>query len=374
MKIGIITRRSLDDKKIWSGTVYNLSKIVMKSYEVQSIVIKDFFINKALRKMINKLFHKNKKTMLTSFLDRIILKNKIKRAMREGIKLFFVMANSDLIASGGIPKGCKLIYLSDATYHAMVNYYYFDNVHDQKIGNQAEQKSINRADAIIYSSEWAKEDAINYYNALEEKVTIIPFPSYIEDYYEKKENLNDKKTIHLLFVGVEWERKGTDLAIGCVDYLNKSQNDITFDLTIIGLDKPENKYYENYIVFKGRLYKDNPKEYNQLITYYKNSDIFILPTKAECSAVVFSEACMYGLPIFTHETGGIGTYVKDKYNGIKLPLGSTGRNFGEKIFEMIKEQKLQEYSDNARYYYEEKLNTDSWKNKFEKVVKNTLDR
>lgn len=77
-----------------------------------------------------------------------------------------------------------------------------------------------------------------------------------------------------------------------------------FELTIIGLDKPE-QYTENkHIHFVGRLNKNNPEEFKQMITYYQESDIFLLPTKAECAGIVFSEAAMYGLPVFTHNTGG----------------------------------------------------------------------
>lgn len=367
MKIGIIAKDSLDNKKLWSGTIYNLSKFVKQSYEVVPIIIKDSLVKKCLLRGM-KIVFRNKRTILTTILDKAVLSKEIKKAIEDGVNIFLGMAVSDLIASNGIPKECKLIYLSDATYHAMFNYYFFDNKHDQKIGNQIEQRAINRADSIIYASEWAKADAINYYNAKKEKITVMPFPSYIDDYYKKKSNLNMKTSIHLLFVGVEWERKGTDIAIDCVEYLNEIQNNILFDLTIIGLSKPKNKNYKSYIKFKGKLYKDNLEEYEELIRYYQNSDVFLLPTKAECAGIVFSEASMYGLPIFTHNTGGIGTYVKDGYNGMKLKLGSDGKDFGQAILSMIQDKKLQEYSDNSRNYYKENLSVEVWKKSFEEIL------
>ena len=93
-----------------------------------------------------------------------------------------------------------------------------------------------------------------------------------------------------------------------------------------------------------------------------------MPTKAECAGIVFSEACMYGLPIFTHATGGICTYVKDDYNGMKLPLGSTGADFGKEILNMINNNKFKEYSYNARMYYENNLSIEAWKNSFKHAV------
>lgn len=57
---------------------------------------------------------------------------------------------------------------------------------------------------------------------------------------------------------------------------------------------------------------------------------------------MFAESSMYGLPIFTYNTGGIGSYVVDGKNGYKLPLESTPDDFADLIFKIIKNKKLYE--------------------------------
>lgn len=228
----------------------------------------------------------------------------IDQAAKSGCKFYFAPAVNDLIAELKMPSGTKLIYLSDATYHLMIDYYFFESIPYQTIGNLKEKRALENADAVIYSSDWAKKDAINYYHIKPEKINVFPFGANLRDCFDNvQHNFDMKDTINLLFCGVDWKRKGDDLAIECVHILNTSDKMRKYNLTIIGLNPPEAEHYEN-VTFVGRLNKNNEEEYARMIEYYQKSNIFILPTKAECSAIVFSEAAMYGLPVFTHITGG----------------------------------------------------------------------
>lgn len=84
--------------------------------------------------------------------------------------------------------------------------------------------------------------------------------------HQKRDTANN--IIHLLLVGVEWERKGIDIALDCVRTLNNMQEKYSFDLTIIGVDKPTDQEYEPYIHILGRLNKDVPEEDERMVSYY----------------------------------------------------------------------------------------------------------
>lgn len=120
--------------------------------------------------------------------------------------------------------------------------------------NYAEKNSLMRANMVILSSEWAKNGAINYCGISEDKIKILCFGINLIDRY-KPHALYD--VVRILVVGVEWKRKGTDLAIDCVNVLNHSKYGRQFELTIIGLDKLENYNYSDSVKFVGRLNKDN---------------------------------------------------------------------------------------------------------------------
>ena len=105
-----------------------------------------------------------------------------------------------------------------------------------------------------------------------------------------------------------------------------------------------------------------------MIKYYQQSDLFLLPTLAECSAIVFSEAAMYGLPTFTHNTGGVMSYVEDGVTGRGLQLGSTGADFANAILDMLNKNQYDDWSRNARRKYEKELNWEKWLTSCEKII------
>lgn len=109
-----------------------------------------------------------------------------------------------------------------------------------------------------------------------------------------------------------------------------------------------------------------------IIDYYvdaiKRSHLLLLPTSAECSAIVFSEAAAYGLPVFTYDTGGIGNYVIDGYNGYRLRLGASANDFSVKIKETLFDGKLTKLSGNALQLYADNLSWSAWSRRFRGII------
>ena len=70
----------------------------------------------------------------------------------------------------------------------------------------------------------------------------------------------------------------------------------------------------------------------------RTSHFLILPTRAECSAIVLCEAAAFGLPIVTTDTGGISTYVRQDVNGIRLPLTANAEVYSENIARLFQDR------------------------------------
>ena len=100
--------------------------------------------------------------------------------------------------------------------------------------------------------------------------------------------------------------------------------------------------------------------------------LLLLPTVAECAGIAFAEASAYGLPTFTHYTGGIPSYMENGYNGYMLPLGSTGSEFGEKIKDSLLSGELERMSSNAVELYRTKLNWHVWGLKMKQVIESLM--
>ncbi|MDR1689029.1 MAG: glycosyltransferase family 4 protein [Clostridiales bacterium] len=360
MKVAFISEYDVHDKKGWSGTISFLYRTLEHNYEIIPIVIKPLLIQRILHKVC---FIVVINLVIDRILNSIRLKRKVKKAIMMNVDVYFAPVASKLLGCYSLPDFCKLVYLSDATYHNMVGYYFkTESKSEIRIRDSLEKATLLRANHIIYSSEWPKKDAIEHYKIHEDKISIVKFGANLRDEFtvnkKEKQNVGEDR-IRLLFVGVDWERKGADLAIECVQLINKSTSKWKFDLTVVGLDKPYN-FYSPDVIFSGRLNKDNPNEYESLIQHFQNSDIFILPTKAECSAIVFCEAAMYGLTVFTHNTGGVMSYVEDFRTGRTLELGSTAQDFADAVLDMLENKKLLQWSKSSREKYEQELNWDNW--------------
>lgn len=103
-----------------------------------------------------------------------------------------------------------------------------------------------------------------------------------------------------------------------------------------------------------------------MVSYLKN---ILLPTKAECGAIVYSEAAASGLPCYTYLTGGSGDYVVDGVNGRTLPLGSSANEFADQIIKDIEEGNMPKFREGAFHLYREKLSWDAWSKGFSNIMR-----
>lgn len=97
-------------------------------------------------------------------MNRNAINKKVKVAIDDGVECFFAPAASTVLGVSTISQEYKVVYLSDATYHMMLGYYY-EGGSKQNVErhNCAEKNSLMRANTVILASNWAKNDAINYY-------------------------------------------------------------------------------------------------------------------------------------------------------------------------------------------------------------------
>lgn len=138
------------------------------------------------------------------------------------------------------------------------------------------------------------------------KCHVLEFGANIDERDIVKTDIYHGGPVNILFSGVEWERKGADIAIDTVKELNRKG--VEAKLFLVGI-KEENipEKYKNIscVDYIGFLNKNIPEQYQKLITIMGRCNLFLLPTKAECAGIVLCEASAFGLPIFTFDTGGL---------------------------------------------------------------------
>jgi glycosyltransferase involved in cell wall biosynthesis len=282
--------------------------------------------------------------------------------------LFAPAASTELAC---VKTSIPIIYAIDATFSGIIDYYTaYSGLSGLSIkeGNWIERSSLNKSSLIISASSWAKNSAIKSYWINENKIEIVPMGANINEIPDrevvKRKRKSDK--CRLLFLGVDWERKGGPIAFDTL--LHLIQKGIAAELTVCGCVLPPSFDHHSLHVIPF-LDKHNPKQREKLIDLLKESDFLFLPTRADGFGIVFCEANAFGVPVIATDTGGVSGAVTDGENGYLLPLSATGNDYAELISEI--------FSDDKRYYdlvqssretFDKKLNWDSWAASVRKII------
>src|SRR5207237_7156448 len=139
--------------------------------------------------------------------------------------------------------------------------------------------------------------------------------------------------LNLLFLGVDWKRKGGEIAFEAL--LDLERRGIDAQLTVCGcVPPPEFRHARMHVI--PFLDKNDKAQRERFVDLLWASDLLFVPTRADCSPIVFSEASAYGLPIVSTATGGVPEIVHDGENGILLPRSARGAEYAERIAEVCR--------------------------------------
>lgn len=380
MKIGIITVEDLNNKKAWSGIVYKVYDELCTRYGKENIVhcqTRIDFPGKIYLwgySYISRLFGKGFSPM-TRFISKRMAST-IPTKKLGSIDVIFAPAGSVDIAY--IKTDTPIIYYSDATFRLLNNYYFkklFKN--KEREAYEIEKLALNKSSYLLFASHWAMQSAILDYDISTLKASVVEFGANIDDKdinfrrRIKVLNNNEPKKLKVLFIGVDWIRKGGAIAVECCSSLKKRGFDI--ELHIVGIPHLPPEYAKcDIIVNHGFLNKNKQNDYLLLTSIIDECDIFLLPTRAECAGIVFAEASAFGLPIVTYDTGGVSNYVINGLNGYRLPMNCKGKDFADKIETILMKDELEKLSIGGRQLYEERLNWEHWGKEFDRILKKVV--
>ena len=103
------------------------------------------------------------------------------------------------------------------------------------------------------------------------------------------------------------------------------------------------------------------------------TDFLVLPTRAECAGIVYSEAAAYGIPSITTNTGGIGDCVQDGVTGFTLPLSATITDYADLIVSILNSaDKQKSLKLAARNYFEMEMNWNKLGSRFFEIAQNLI--
>lgn len=363
LTIGFLSANPPTDRKASSGTAFSVYRQITKIGGVKWIPLTTppfYQVVSLFMKILGKIFKKTVNPSYVNIMAKWFAHSFDYKAVANCDILFFYFCGSRVAYLK--PTRQPSLIMSDATFPAMVDYYSsFSNMPKWNVrqGTNIEKLSLDYCDRLIFCSDWAAKSAINDLKQNSNKVKVVEIGANIDDKDIIPKTFSYNRYLDILFLGVDWERKGGQLAVEAVKWLN--ENDISTTLHIIGIRKLDADIVSlPFVENIGFLNKNNKGDYDKLVRTIKTSHLLLLPTQAECAGIAFVEASAYGLPSFTHDTGGISNYITNGENGYMLPLGSTGEDFGRKIKNCLENGELEKMTSRAPQVYKKLLNWDVW--------------
>lgn len=369
IKVGFLSEIDLHDITQLSGTSYNLRRILEeKGFEVLCIdkLEKGFhfitFIQKIKAKIYRKFAGINYRPEWTKAGSKILAKRALKKIRENKPDILFTWSTPVLAyLKVDIPK----ILYTDATFQLMLDFYgNFSNFSSktQKTGNELARRAFHNADRLLFSSAWAADSAVEDYDIPGSRVHVVTLGANID--VEHDENLirtlieeKTGKPLHLLFMGIDWNRKGGGKALEIARCIKEKGHEVCLQLA--GSKPLEGEKYPDYVVNHGFISKARPEGRKLLDEIFRKTHFLVLPTLADCTPMVYAELNAYGIPAVTHEVGGIASVVYHETNGLIFSPKSTAGEMAEKILTVfLNPEKYRDLSLLSFHTYKEKLNWD----------------
>ena len=370
-----------EDRSAWSGTCYKSYHALRQvGFQVDYLSalqsVKNGFIEKLMFTYwlkIHQWFHKNIR-IDESFYSVRLFSHTLKSFDYSPYDIVFIPTYLSIVCALPPHIKPKIVHLVDATVDSLFEYYSeFSGLtwQNRMEASYLGRKAFKRSDLLIASSDWCKQNAIKQYHIEPGKIAVIEFGANIDrlNLPAKPKQINGKRHLNIYWSGVNWLRKGGDVAVDCCAELIKSGYSVTLNIT--GLKElPQECMNKPFIRNYGFLNKNKPNEYQRLLSIMGEQDIFLFPSKAECSSIALCEANGFGLPCFVYDTGGTENYVINGKNGYMLSLSCSGEDFARRIMACINSQELDELSKGAVKQYTERLNWEVWGEKFKRQIGN----
>lgn len=340
MKIAYISIGNPYDKHSWSGT--------------------DYYVRKALEKQGHSVhcIYGYKRISLMLILNKLVAL--IRRKKNQSIRTIKSSKGWATYITNNLPKDTDVIFSLSTIPIAFLDttipiYIYIDGIFEYMLKNGfknlsnsykeahlIEEMAINRCTKIITTSIESVKTIQKYYNIDYSKLGLIPLGANLDWWPSKDEIIHiissrSRNVCKILFVGLDWERKGGDIVINTCNELYKSGFPI--ELHIVGLKKLPISI-PKYAINHGFINKMVKKDAKRLSRLYQESHFLFVPSRGEAYGLVFSEASAHGLPSISHSIGGIPTIIKNGVNGELFEIGTSTNIFAHYIKETFKKHDL----------------------------------
>lgn len=211
----------------------------------------------------------------------------------------------------------------DATFEAMhAEYPPFSRLSAASIraGNNADALALARTDAAIFSSDWARDTAVEAYGIESDQTHVVPFganilaPSATD--VERVIAARRDDHLELVFIAARWQGKGGDVALETARLLNAAG--VATTLTIVGVAPQLDGPAPEWLRVTGFIDKRTSEGMAMFVRAVAKAHLLVFPTEFDAYGLAIAEANACGVPAIAPRIGGVSTVIADGKNGVLL--------------------------------------------------------
>jgi glycosyltransferase involved in cell wall biosynthesis len=370
MRVAVLAAADPTNIKTWSGTPYFMTRALQSEFpDLFSVRFPRPQWIQRLRRVGRKVTGGRIDIAWSYNLAQWSAAALAKQLRSERVDLALSIGNAPL--SAFLADQLPTVHISDATVPLMLDYYAEFARLPKTLTNAAyrlDRLSVLRSRASLFSTEWAARSAIRDYGADPAMVHAIPWGANIDgDPIRDGKAAPSGEMCHLVFIGVDWERKGGALAVEAANKLAAAGHAVK--LHVIGAS-PNLPRTSDSVIIHGFINKGTPEGRAKFNDIMGQAAFLFVPTRQDCSPMVFPEANAYGMPVITTHTGGVPDVVHEGVNGHLLSLDAPAAAYADLIWKI--------WSDRSRYNrirmssrarFTEVLNWNSWLSRAVPIIK-----
>lgn len=328
-----LTIDSATDVRAWSGLNLNIHNAIENAGihlnpVAENLVAKHTLLPRIISKslkLFNQTYHLERNRSIARQWSR-----HADQIISNGLNVKTVISTGS-IAIAQLPRRYKTAIWSDSTFHSLrTTYPGYEKLSPSTIasGDYLERVAYERASLVCFSSEWAANDAAEFYQVPRSKIAVIPFGANCDPVFATESEAaswvatKSYTECHILFIGVDWERKGGPLVLEAVRELYNNGTPVI--LSVVGCSVPPEQNPPECVRQYGFLNKHESVDLAILKKLFKSAHILCVPSIAECFGLVYAEASAYAVPSIGRDVGGVSSAIHHSKNGLLLPRQTDG--------------------------------------------------
>lgn len=266
--------------------------------------------------------------------------------------------------------GRPVFFFADSAFQSFKDKYrgtIVENIRNAEYARD-EAKVARWIEGVCLGSKWACEDAVRVFGNefpgvdFAGKLHVTPLganwrPDMPREAVLARAAARDWETIRLLYLGVDWIRKGGPLAVEIAGGLRDAGYKVRLDVVGCRPELPAGA--ADVVTVHGPLYRTDPAQAEVLQELFLGAHFLVVPTMAECYGIVFAEAQAFALPPVSRAVDALPTIIVDGETGLLLDATAPAGAYIERILTLRNDPTAYlRMATAARERYESLLNWD----------------